>query len=186
MKGTRNELFKMQALVCTSAGLLFSYLFCNLIYRLGGSWSKDSLSVWHEDPLPEDPDSSVHCQWNSTWLHPATPLTDKCSVMLNQHSFKQLSFPYSASEERGKLGLAQQQDCSNASFLGRQASLEVRKLQFHSERTGCSCPFWCETWEICELFIHTSIPPDRSSSFYSSQSMKGFLRLSHSGFSVCI
>lgn len=78
--------------------------------------------------------------------------------MLNQHSFKQLSLSYSGSEKRAKLGWAQQQNCSNASFLGRQESLEVRKLQFHSESTGCSCPFWCETWEVCELFIHAPFP----------------------------
>lgn len=125
----------------------------------------------------------MHCQWNSTWLHPATPLTDKYSFMLNQHSFKQLSLSYSVSEKRGKLGLAQQQSCSNASFLGRQASLEVRKLQFHSESTGCICALWCETWEICELFIHASFPPDSSPSSYSSQSREWFFRLTHSGFS---
>lgn len=144
----------MQALVCASAGLFFLIYLVTWHTDWVGSQSKDSLAMWHKHPLLEDPDSSVHCQRNSAWLHPATPLTDTYSTMLNQHSSKQLCLSYSASEKRGKLGLAQWQNCSKAGFLGRQASLKVRKLQFHSESTGCSCPFWCETWEICELFIH--------------------------------
>lgn len=48
--------------------------------------------------------------------------------------------------------------CSNTRFFGRQASLAVRNLPFQSESTGCSSPFCCETWEICEPFSHAPFP----------------------------